>query len=122
MTLPIEPDKVLQFYEYATKGLMFSHWNSSLLPEHKCKAHFLSRGGELRLDMLLNTKRTNKVHVNLGEGTYEYEAVQSQDAAELTVWKFSLQGGANLGAGPNELVGHVGVLTGNNELAESFVG
>ena len=122
MTVPIEPDKVLQFFEYAAKGLMFWHWKASLQLKHKCKAHFLSGEGELRLNKLLSLKRTTRVNVNLGEGTYAYEGVQSQDAPELTVWKFQMMGSASLEVRPGLELRYVGVLTGSGKLVDSFIG
>ena len=100
-TLPFDSDKVDELFRYIVKGMAWHHWRVLLAPEAGVWAGGLSRAGrELHGQLLaMNGKR---VSGNLGEGTFNYEGLQSPDSPKVTVWTFSIFGGIIVSGDPDE--------------------
>jgi len=53
---------------------------------------YLSAVGREAVEKLILLEANQRVTVNLGEGVFVYEGVQSSEFRELTVWRMSLYG------------------------------
>lgn len=90
MQLPFEPKHLLDLCEFLIKGLAWHHWKILLTPDHIIKTGFFTETGSKIFDQLLFLKSKNHIVVNLGGGVFNYEASQSAECDELTIWRMSL--------------------------------
>ncbi len=64
----------------------------------------VTRFGEQYFDQLIFRRNArDRIQVNLGHGTFEYEGVLAKDNSELTAWRFSTYGGLAACEDPNSL-------------------
>ena len=91
MTLPLDSEKLIQLFEFMAKGLAYWHWEI-YLPPNTClvKAAFLTSTGRRIFEELLAKNAISRVNISLGDGVFVYEAAQSAECPELTVWRMSL--------------------------------
>lgn len=93
LTLPIEPSRLLQLFEYIARGLAVYHWETYLDRSVKVEVLALTEAGEQNYNSLLQLDAAARVKVNLGEGTFVYEGAQAVDKPQITVWRFEPYGG-----------------------------
>jgi hypothetical protein len=92
MKVPIDIDRVELLFEFTMKGLSWSKWGT-YLPEQTnfIRASYMNSVGIKLFEGLLSL-RGKRLSLNLGQGAFSCEAVQSDSNPELTVWKMSLYG------------------------------
>ena len=101
LTVPIDTDRLRHLFALITKGLVWYHWQTILGPGHSVRAETISDTWARRYGQLFTMKARNHVTENLGEGTFCYEGLQAEEPRELTIWRFSIYGGACLAGDPN---------------------
>ena len=64
------------------------------------RAEAISEVWAQRYGQFFGMKARDHVTANLGEGTFCYEGLQAEEPRELTIWRFSIYGGACLSGDP----------------------
>jgi hypothetical protein len=100
MAIPFDGRNIERFYEYLVRGLAWHHWKLLLGPDVTVKAGYLVEAGRLAFERLLTLDAADSVSADLGNGVFVYEAAQSKETQELTVWKMTFYGGVLLGGDP----------------------
>ena len=120
MTVPIDPDKIGEFFALIAKGLVWHHWQVLLPPPaFGVRAEMLSAAGELFYNQALAMNSGERARETVGNGTFSYEGVQSGENPELSVWRFSAFGGLTLSGdpqAPGEMSSQIGAMTGSHAL------
>jgi hypothetical protein len=85
LTVPIDGDRVEQLFAMIARGLIWYHWKVYLSDDCDIKSMTVTRFGEQYFDQLIFSRNPkDRVKVNLGQGTFEYEGVLGKDNSELT--------------------------------------
>lgn len=116
LKLPIDASKIGELFCFIVKGLLWHHWDVLLTQNHSVRAGSLTKIGEQIFQNLLNGNASQRVMVNLGEGTFRYEGAQGIDSPHLSIWKFSVYGNLKLGGDPempSEISSLIWGITGN---------
>jgi hypothetical protein len=90
--VPFDGQQLLSLLKYVAKGLLWHHWKVIVPPEFTVSSVSLTRSGEVLLGSLLNKYARERTNMDLGNGTFRYEAIQG-DYPELSLWGFSVFGG-----------------------------
>ena len=94
MTIPIDGDRVKQLFAMVARGLIWFHWNVYLSDDCEIKSMTVTHFGEQYFDQLVFRRNAkDRVKIDLGHGTFEYEGVLAKDNSELTAWRCSIYGG-----------------------------
>jgi hypothetical protein len=83
------------------------------------RAEMLSAVGVKFYDAALAMNCRARVTENLGNGTFSYEGVQSNEKTELLVWRFSVFGGLICSGdpdAPSEISSFIGAMTASHAL------
>lgn len=93
MSLPLDGEKLIELFEYIIKGLAYWHWKV-IFPPDSClvKASYCTSAGAKLFEQLICCNAKHRINVNLGDGVFVYEGMQSAECSELTVWRMSLYG------------------------------
>jgi hypothetical protein len=121
-TLPFEPEKFEQLCAFVAKGLAWHHWGVLITADTDAWVGILTGTGERLLTSWM-APATTRVTRDLGSGTFSYEGVQARDNPCMTIWIFSVFGGAKLTGDPDapfEQVSKVGAMTGSKPLIDQF--
>jgi hypothetical protein len=90
--LPFDSERLVRYMEMVVKGLAWHHWNLLFTADHIVQASFVNEEGSRFLANLFNAKAKSRVKESLGDGTFTYEAAQSTECDDFTVWRLSLYG------------------------------
>jgi hypothetical protein len=90
--LPFDSEHLVRYMEMVVKGLAWHHWKLLFTADHIVQASFVNEEGSRLLDNLFKAKAKSRVKENMGEGTFMYEAAQSTECDEFTVWRLSIYG------------------------------
>ena len=114
MSLPIEGSSFLDLFSLVVRGLVWFHWKALLTPKHLVNVLVLTDAGERYFDGIMNLEVADRVTVDLGSSTVQYEGVQGFDNPSITAWRISMYGGITFGdSGSPGLVGRrIGAITG----------
>lgn len=114
MSLPIAASTLVDFFSLVVRGLVWFHWKVLLTQGHVVDTLVLTDAGESFFDNVLSMKAAERVTVDLGNSTVQYEGVQGMDDPSFTAWRISMYGGIMFGDSDNpELIGrHIGAMTG----------
>jgi len=124
MTISFEPEKLNALFGYIAKGLAWHHWGVRIGHDSAVWAGLLSGGGETLFEHLFGHNCKERVTANLGDGTFRYQGAQSGENPQMTIWRFSLYGGALFSGdpeAPEEFNSVVGAVTGSAALIDRFV-
>lgn len=97
-TLPFHGESLESLFSMVVRGLIWHHFSVYLPAEYFVKVFMATPEGEQAFDrniFALNTP--NRVHGNLGDGTFIYEGVQVVDTPASTGWRITAMGGVRLG-------------------------
>lgn len=97
MTIPFDGEKYQQLFAFITRGLLVHHWNIHLPNDHEVLSVTLIKEGEPIFATLHNGNARQRVTGNIGDGTFQYEGAQAVDNPNLSVWKFTVLEGIELG-------------------------
>jgi hypothetical protein len=100
LAVPIESEQLRRLFAFITKGLVWYHWQTILGPGYSVRAEAISEVWAQRYGLFFRMKAREHVRQNLGEGTFCYEGLQAEEPRELTIWRFSIYGGACLSGDP----------------------
>jgi hypothetical protein len=122
-TVPFEPEKLNELFAFIAKGLAWHHWGVLVsTPDTAVFAGLLNGAGEHLLKSWMAPARV-RVTGNPGGGTFSYEGVQASDNPSMTIWLFSVYGGARLSGdpdAPDEEVSKVGAVSGSKRFMDWF--
>jgi hypothetical protein len=94
--VPIDSTRLRHLFAFIAKGLVWYHWQIILGPGHRVRAEAVSDAWAQRYEQFFRMKARHHVKENLGAGTFCYEGLQAEEPLELTIWRFSIYGGACL--------------------------
>jgi hypothetical protein len=101
MKIPFDFSKLSQLIIFIIKALMWHHWDILLTSESFIRAGCLKNEFELLFNNFFQGNAKQRVEVDLGNGTIEYEGAQGVDIHnQFSIWKFSVYGGVKLGDDP----------------------
>jgi hypothetical protein len=100
VAVPIDSVQLRRLFVLITKGLVWYHWQTILGPGYSVRAEAISEVWAKRYGQFFGMKARDHVRSNLGEGTFCYEGLQAEEPRELTIWRFSIYGGACLSGDP----------------------
>jgi hypothetical protein len=123
MKIPFDSSKLDKLFCFIVKGLMWHHWNILLSTDTFVRAGCIMEIAETAFQNFFNGNARQRVSVDLGVGTFKYEGVQGVDNPELSIWKFSIYGGLQLGdspQAPSETPKLIWGLTGRNKIIPDF--
>jgi hypothetical protein len=101
ITIPFDHVQLDQLFTMIARGLLWYHWQTLLGSGYSAIAATFSVAGELVFGPMLSSWNTpNRVTKNLGENTFSYQGVQATDCPQMTIWRFSMYGGAILTGDP----------------------
>jgi hypothetical protein len=100
MTVPVSSHDIEALGEYIVKGLARHHWKLDIGPDIFVRSSFLKAQGAAAFDRFFEGKARERLSFNLGEGVFGYEAIQSVDDPEVTLWKMTFYG-AEVGGDPS---------------------
>lgn len=100
LTVPIDTSCLRHLFALITRGLVWYHWKTILGPGHSVRAETISDTWARHCGQIFTMKARGHVTENLGEGTFCYEGLQAEEPPELTIWRFSIYGGACLAGDP----------------------
>ena len=114
MTLPIDPQRLLDLFAMIARGLVWYHWQVRLTIDDSVVPCALTPAGEERFDRLFSLNVAAHVERDLGNGTFQYEGAQDVDEHRVTIWRFRPYGGVWFGdpSAPGVVARRIGVLTG----------
>lgn len=92
MTLPFDGVAIVKLFEFIIKGLAWHHWKITLGSDHFTRASFVTAEGRRFFDPMFAGGVQDQVKVDLGDGVFVYEGVQSKECPELTLWRMTLYG------------------------------
>jgi hypothetical protein len=121
-TVPFEPEKLNELFAFVAKGLAWRHWGVLITPDAAIWAGILNGTGERLLRSWMTPAKV-RVTGNPGGGTFSYEGVQASDNPSMTIWLFSVYGGARLSGdpdAPDEEVSKVGAVSGSKRFVDWF--
>lgn len=119
MKLPFDSTKLNQLFCLIVKGLMWYHWSVLLTSDVFVRAGCLMNKAEQLFQNFFNKNASQRVIVDLGDGTIHYEGVQGVDSPYLSLWKFLVYGGLRLGddpIAPSEISSLIWGLTGRSKI------
>jgi hypothetical protein len=105
-TVPFDGDRLLSFFRFAAKGLLWHHWGITLAETHDVFAGCVTIGSEAQLKPFFESKLKAQVREDLGTGAFRYEGAQHVDDPQFSLWKFTIHEGVTLTA-PGGQAGHV---------------
>jgi hypothetical protein len=111
--IPIDCEKLGALFAYVAKGLALHHWEYIIPPDANVRSGMITRFGAQFFEGVLAMKG-RRIEAALGNSVLTYQAVQSVEQPQLSIWKFTPYGGLQLGGdpeAPDELVSDVWVLT-----------
>ncbi len=120
MSLPFDTAKLMAYFAYAVRGLLWHHLSLYLPEDSFVTPMCLSDAGAGVINRLLSLNARAYISKNLGNGTVEYRGSQGLDRPEVTVWQFRLYGGIALAGdpqAPDDRTTSVGVFTGPRRAA-----
>jgi hypothetical protein len=100
------------------KGLSWYHWRELVTPDCVIDVRW---GHESVFERLLTMPAARRISENVGAGTFLYEATQGIDSPKVSVWRFSVYGGARFGLSGvalRETGSEVGVLAGPKSMLD----
>jgi hypothetical protein len=101
MKIPFNSSKLSKLFCFIVKGLMWHHWNVLIAPNTFVRAGNLIEVAEIAFQNLFNGNAKQRVRINLGDGTIQYEGVQGVDTHnQFSIWKFTVYGGIKLDGDP----------------------
>jgi hypothetical protein len=119
MTVPFESEKIDRLFEFIAKGLAWHHFHQTIGPEAIAWAGLLTAFGEAHFEQWFAPKANVRINQSLGGGTFTYEGAQSDDDPKITIWRFTVYGGASFCGDPDvswERNSRIGALTGSERL------
>ena len=99
-TLPFDSDKLFALCTFIARGLTFYHWGSPIPAGVNVRAGAISSAGEPHFEKLL-AMNGRRISGSVGNGTFDYEGVQSVADPHVSIWKFRIFGGVKLGGDPD---------------------
>lgn len=121
MTIPFDGEKYKELFIFITKGLMVHHWNIHLPNGHEVLAAAIIQEGEHIFANLQGGNAQQRITGNLGNGTFRYEGAQGTDDPNLSVWKFTVLEGVELGGeGDGQISSVVYAVTARRECIEQL--
>ena len=98
--LSFDGAKLEELLKYIARGLAWHHWGTFLGPNHFASVMFMPDLLSIHFQEQMHTwSVAQRVVVDLGRGTVQYEGVQLADPLESTVWVISMYGGVMLPIG-----------------------
>ena len=110
--LPLVWPKIEQWVVYLVKGLAWHHWTVLIAPDTTIDVIALTPHGERFIQRLFTKPAAERVHEDVGSGTFLYEAAQGIDSPQVSIWRFSLYGGITMAGGftaPRQTARRIGV-------------
>jgi hypothetical protein len=89
-TVPFDGDRLLSFFRFAAKGLLWHHWGITLAEAHDVFAGCVIVGSEAQFTQYFAAKSRAQVREDLGSGTFRYEGTQHVDDPQFSIWKFMI--------------------------------
>jgi hypothetical protein len=123
MTVPFDSEKLTVLFEYIAKGLAWHHWRELIAPTSAVWAGLLAGPGQALFDGLFAHRAKARVSEDLGGGTFAYEGAQSAATPQMTIWRFTLYGGAMFSGDPDapeERSSVIGAMTGSKLVIDKF--
>ncbi|MHB1345579.1 MAG: HNH endonuclease [Thermoleophilia bacterium] len=118
MTLPVDSERLNRLFELVAKGLLWHHWRAYLTDAGSVEVTMLTKTGEGPFEELFRMRARDRVAVNLGNGTVNYEGAHGVDCPQVSVWRINRRinmfGGVWLADSgvPSGVSSVVGVITG----------
>lgn len=94
--LPLEPEKLIELFEFIPRGLAFYHWGVVIPPDHMVKASVINPVYEHILEDLFRLDGGAYARGGPGNNSFRYEGRQAVDHPALTIWRFQVYGGLQL--------------------------
>ena len=76
-----------------TRGLIWYHWQIYLENDYAVRVYSVTKAGQQYFATLFSHNVRDRVHGNLGDGTFLYEGAQAKDDRAITIWRFTIYGG-----------------------------
>lgn len=109
---------------FVAKGLLWHYWQAILGPEDRVAATVFQESGVSPLARTLSRlKPKARVSVNLGDGAFMYEGLQTVESAQCSLWRFLVYGGLYFceeAKDPNEKASMIFAATGPRSLLPNF--
>jgi len=124
MTIPFDGEQLRKLFALIAKGLVWRHWGVLIGPDASVWAGILNRRGEDVFNYLFGLPAKARVKDSPGAGTFAYEGAQGSDIPQMTVWRFSIYGGAVVSGDPDAPFEHnslVGAVTGSKQMMAKFI-
>lgn len=114
MTVPIDGSKIEALFVFITKALMWHHWKVKLGDDTFMQCVIPTFAQIKKIVDLMRHNAAQRVHENVGHGTFIYAGAQGVGNPVISVWEFAIYGGVDLAGGvrPNELVSRIYAMTG----------
>jgi hypothetical protein len=122
--LRLQNGQVEKLFVFIAKGLLWYHWQAILGSEDCVAATVFQEAGVSPPAYTLSTlKPKARVSVNLGDGTFMYEGLQTVDSPQSSLWRFLVYGGLYFceeAKAPNEKASLLFAVTGPRSLLPNF--
>jgi hypothetical protein len=122
--LPLQAGQVEKLFVFIAKGLLWHHWKANLGKEDCVASTVFQEAGVSPLTYTLSRlKPRARVSVNLGDGTFIYEGLQTVDSPQCSLWRFLVYGGlyfCDEAKDPNEKASLIFAVTGPRSLLPNF--
>ena len=101
-TLPFDGERLLSFFRFVTKGLLWHHWEIMLSEAHDVFAGTIPIANEVALAPFFTMGARPRVRGNLGSGTFHYEGSRHPEHRERSIWRFVIYDGVGMSASGGE--------------------
>jgi hypothetical protein len=119
MSIMIDFKKIENLIEYITKGLLHFYW-SEYLENGYGVISFIPNSNSEKIMENFFSKDSDVFSEETTDCVFSYSAIRSKDDAKLTVWKFSIYGGAEFIGKYGEVVNKVWAVTGPSDYTDMF--
>lgn len=97
MKIPFDFSKLKELFCFIIKGLMWHHFAILLSSDTPIRAGCLTNEYEQLFNKLFQGNAKQRIEVDLGNGTIQYEGAQGADNHnQFSIWKFTVYGGVKL--------------------------
>jgi hypothetical protein len=124
MSVPFEPEKLVELFEFIARGLAWHHWRMLIAADTVVWAGILNGAGEALFRQLFGYRTKAQITGSLGNGTFTYEGGQSSENPQMTIWRFCVYGGATFSGDPDaplDCNSVIGAVTGSKQMMAKFV-
>lgn len=122
MTVPFPGEKLVELFEFIVRGVHAFDFKTVLDPETFVEVSPLTIP-ELRsaYRVMLTWNGSDRVHSQLGEGTFEYQGILGTDNRQISVWAFEMFGGMQIADAETRKTQRliIGAMTGPRHIEEN---